>query len=65
MKKKCLSLLLAGAMVLSMASVGMTASAEEDTIRVGMVTDVGGVKRRILQSVVLGRPSESHGRVGD
>ena len=43
MKKKCLSLLLAGAMVLSMASVGMTASAEEDTIRVGMVTDVGGV----------------------
>ena len=43
MKKKCLSLLLAGAMVLSSASLGMVASAEEGTIKVGMVTDVGGV----------------------
>ncbi|HIR14021.1 MAG TPA: BMP family ABC transporter substrate-binding protein [Candidatus Choladousia intestinavium] len=43
MKKKCLSLLLTGAMVLSAISFGMVASAEEDTIKVGMVTDVGGV----------------------
>lgn len=43
MKKKGLAVLLAAAMTASMASAGMTALAEGDTVRVGMVTDVGGV----------------------
>ncbi|MDO4296861.1 MAG: BMP family ABC transporter substrate-binding protein [Lachnospiraceae bacterium] len=43
MKKKGLAVLLAATMAVSMASAGMTALAEGDTVRVGMVTDVGGV----------------------
>lgn len=43
MKRKGISVLLAGALAVSAVSVGMTAFAEEDTIKVGMVTDVGGV----------------------
>lgn len=43
MKRKAMSIILAATLTVSAASFGMTAFAEGDTLKVGMVTDVGGV----------------------
>ena len=50
-------------------STGVVAMADEtkdpSEVKVGVITDVGGVKRRLLQPVCMGRSAESSGRAGN
>lgn len=54
MRKKVMAAVLTAAMVASVSAMPQMVAAADDEFKIGLITDVGGVKRWFLQPVSMG-----------